>query len=84
MKKHGPIQETECMEFLGGEKRITFFLGHEQMQGGRSKGKLKGISLSGSGKTNSHPSTVFNAQMGYLGFNGESSLKNIKGNVTVM
>lgn len=30
MWKHGQIQETECMEFVGGEMRITSFLGHEQ------------------------------------------------------
>lgn len=25
MRKHSQIQETECMEFVGGEKRITLF-----------------------------------------------------------
>lgn len=83
MRKHSQIQETECMEFVGGEKRITSFLGHEQLRG-RSKGQLKGTNLGGGGKINSHPSTMINAHMKYLGFNGESSLKNIKVSVTVM
>lgn len=84
MRKHSQIQETECMEFVGGEKRITSFLGHEQLQGGRSKGQLKGTSLGGGGEISSYPSTMINAHMKYLGFNGESSLKNIKVSVTVM
>ena len=52
MKTHGQIQETECMEFVGGEKRITSFLGHKQLQGGRNTGKWKGRSLAGNEEKN--------------------------------
>lgn len=69
MRKQSQIQETECMEFVGGEMRITF-LGHEQLQGGNEsingKGKLKGTSLGGDGEIKGCPSSMFNTYSGHF------------------
>lgn len=86
MRKHGQIQETECMEFVGGDMRMTYFLGHEQVQEGISslmaKGNRKEQALVGTG--NSSTSAMFSAYRDNARLFGRSSLENIKVNVTVM
>lgn len=42
MRKHGQIQGTECMEYVGGEMRIISFLGHSNCKKEMSSLMAKG------------------------------------------
>lgn len=63
MRKHGQIQGTECMEFVGGEMRIISFLGHsnckKEMRSLMQR-ETERIKAWWGWEIKSHPSATFN------------------------